>query len=233
VSTPPSFRADRPRRLAARDLALIAVFAALIAALGLGGAFNVPFSEVPITAQTLGVMLAGSILGARRGALAVLVFLVLVAIGLPLLPPSPARPQGGLAVFTSVTAGFLIGWMVGAFVIGALVWLRPARFSLGWIVLANVIGGMLVVYAVGLPVQAWVAGVPFGKVLKGALVFLPGDTAKVIISSVVTGAVLRGYPGIVPPRRADRRLQTGATGPDGSELQGTGTGTEADRAEPR
>jgi biotin transport system substrate-specific component len=193
------------RRLPARDLALIAVFAALIAALGLGGAFQVPFSEVPITAQTLGVMLAGSVLGARRGALAVLTFLVLVAIGLPLLPPAPARPQGGLAVFTSVTSGYLAGWVAGAFVIGLLVDRRPARFSLGWIVAANVIGGIAVVYAFGVPVQAFVTNVPVLTALGHALAFLPGDLAKVAVSAVVTGAVLRGYPGIVPPRRAERR----------------------------
>jgi len=197
----------------ARDLALIAVFAALIAALGLGGAFPIPWSEVPITAQTLGVMLAGSVLGARRGLLAVLVFLVLVAVGLPLLPPSPARPQGGLAVFTSVSAGFLIGWLPGAWVVGALVERRPARFSLSWIVLANVLGGIVVIYAFGLPVQAWVAHLTSGKVLKGALLLLPGDITKVGVSAVVTGAVLRGYPGIVPPRRSwfGRREAAGPT----------------------
>src|SRR5664279_1434893 len=64
-----------PVRLPARDLALIAVFAALIAALGLVPVLQ-PFGTIaPITAQTLGVMLAGSILGARRGALAVITFL--------------------------------------------------------------------------------------------------------------------------------------------------------------
>ena len=188
-------------RLSARDLALVAVFAALIAALGLPGSFSVPISNVPITAQTLGVMLAGSILGARRGALAVIVLLVLVAAGLPLLAPSAVRPQGGLAVFTSVSAGFLLGWVPGAWVIGALVEMRPARLAFGWIVLANVIGGMVVIYAVGVPVQAWIADLPIEKAVKGLAAFLPGDSAKVAISAVVTAGVLRGYPGIVPDRR--------------------------------
>ncbi|MFZ0157482.1 MAG: biotin transporter BioY, partial [Kineosporiaceae bacterium] len=71
--------------MSSRDLALVAVFAALIAALGLAGVIYPFGSVVPITAQTLGVMLAGSILGARRGVLAVLTFLVLVAAGLPWL----------------------------------------------------------------------------------------------------------------------------------------------------
>jgi biotin transport system substrate-specific component len=192
-------------RLTARDLALIAVFAALIAVLGLPGSFNVPISTVPITAQTLGVMLAGSLLGARRGVLAVLTFLVLVAAGLPLLPPSPVRPQGGLAVFTSITAGFVLGWLPGAWVIGKLVELRPQRFSLGWIVLANVVGGMVVIYTFGVPVQAWVGHLQLTKALYGLIAFLPGDTAKVLISAVVTAGVLRGYPDIVPDRQAGAR----------------------------
>jgi len=204
----------------ARDLALIAVFAALIAALGQGGSFQVPFSEVPITAQTLGVMLAGSVLGARRGALTLLVFLALVAVGLPLLAPSAVRPQGGLSVFTSVSAGFLIGWLPGAWVTGLLVGLRPARFSLGWIVAANVVGGIVVIYAFGIPVQAWHTHLSLLKTLTGSGVFLPGDLAKVAVSAVVTGAVLRGYPGIVPPRRADRRAADAASAVDSGVADG-------------
>lgn len=188
-------------RFSARDLALVAVFAALLAALGLPGSFALPISGVPVTAQTLGVMLAGSVLGARRGALAMVTFLVLVAAGLPLLAPSAVRPQGGLAVFTSITAGFLIAWVPAAWVIGKLVEMRPARFPLGWIVLANIVGGVVVVYAIGVPIQAWVGGLPLTKALLGTVAFLPGDAVKVAVSAVVTAGVLRGYPGIVPDRR--------------------------------
>src|SRR5919112_409529 len=67
-----------------RDLAYVALFAAVIAVLGTIPA--IPVGPVPITAQTLGVMLAGAVLGARRGFLAVLLFLVLVALALPFLP---------------------------------------------------------------------------------------------------------------------------------------------------
>src|SRR5215207_3989577 len=67
------------RRSTAGDLAQIAVFAALIAALGLPGAFYLGGMAVPITFQTLGVMLAAAILGARKGFLAVLLLLALVA----------------------------------------------------------------------------------------------------------------------------------------------------------
>ena len=209
--TPPA-RPSLPTRapwadpLSARDLALIAVFAALIAALGLVPALQ-PFPGIaPITAQTLGVMLAGSVLGSRRGALAVLTFLALVAAGLPLLTPSPVRPQGGLAVFASLTVGFLAGWVAGAWVIGFLVERLPARWTYHWrltygyLLVANAVGGMLVVYLFGVPTMALMGNLPFGKALALSAVYLPGDVVKVVVSAVVTAGVLRGYPGIVPER---------------------------------
>lgn len=193
-------------RTAARDLALIAVFAAFIAALGAAGTITPIGEAAPITAQTLGVMLAGSILGGRRGALAVLTFLVLVAAGLPLLPPSPSRPPGGLGVFTSVSSGFLIGWVAGAWAIGRLVEMAPRRFALGWFVLANLVGGIVVLYAFGVPVMAWVAGISLVKATVISAVYLPGDLVKVVVAAVVARAVHRGYP--VLPRRSDRSPET-------------------------
>jgi biotin transport system substrate-specific component len=180
--------------MASRDLALIAYFAALIAALGLIPAFSPYHDAVPITAQTLGVMLAGSILGARRGALAVVTFLVLVAAGLPLL----AGGRGGLEVFTGASAGFLIGFVPGAFVIGWLAERRPATSTLRWMLMANAVGGIGVVYLFGAPVMAAMADLTFGATLVKLATFLPGDIAKVIIAAVVSTAVLRGYPNVLP-----------------------------------
>ncbi len=187
-------------RLSARDLALVAVFAALIAALALPGAFFVPGSAVPITAQTLGVMLAGCVLGARRAALAVATFLVLVAAGLPVL----ASGASGLGVFASPRAGFVLGWVLGAWVIGRLVELWPRGLALGWGVVANVVGGILVVYAVGIPVMAAKAGLSLVQGLTASWVYVPGDLVKAVAAAAVAAAVQRGYP-VLPPRREGAR----------------------------
>jgi biotin transport system substrate-specific component len=204
-------------RLPARDLALVAVFAALIAALGMLGTLTPFGNAAPITAQTLGVMLAGSVLGARRGALAVLTFLVLVAAGLPLLAVSAVRPQGGIAAFTAVSGGFLVGWLPGAWVTGRLVELRPRRFTTGWLALANVVGGILAVYVVGIPVMAAVGGMSLWQATVVSAIYLPGDAIKVAVSAVVTAGVLRGYPsGVVPARRHTDRT-TSAAGRDRGE----------------
>jgi biotin transport system substrate-specific component len=180
-----------------RDLAYIALFAALTAALGLVP--PIPLGPVPITAQTLGVMLAGSVLGAKRGFLALLLFLVLVAIGLPVLPGG----HGGLAVFAGATAGYLVGWPLGALVVGLLtegVW---TRYHLGWGLAANVLGGILVIYAVGVPVLRAITGLGWVDAVRlGALVFIPGDLVKAGIAAAVAVQVRRSYPVIERRGRA-------------------------------
>lgn len=184
-------------RLPARDLALVASFAALIAVLGLPGAVTPFGGAVPITLQTLGVMLAGAVLGARRGALAVLTFLALTAAGLPLL----AGGRGGLAVFAGPSAGYLVGFVVGAFVIGWLTERRLPAYPRWWGLLATAVGGIGVVYAFGVPVQAAVLGTDGLATVAAAAVFLPGDLIKVVVASSVAAAVHRGYPAVQSARR--------------------------------
>lgn len=200
-----SAAATAKRRLSSRDLALVASFAALIAVLGLPGSINLFGSAVPVTLQTLGVMLAGSILGWKRGALSVVVLLVLVAVGLPLLPGG----RGGLAVFFGPTAGYLFGWVLGAAVIGWLVQRRLPAYPLWWGGLANVVGGIGAVYLVGIPVLAAVTSTSLWLAATGSLVFLPGDAIKVVIATAVASAVHRGYPGITAPAAGTRADHVG------------------------
>jgi biotin transport system substrate-specific component len=190
------------RRLSARDLALIASFAALIAVLGLPGSIHLFGNAVPVTLQTLGVMLAGSILGWKRGALSVLVLLVLVAAGMPLL----SGGRGGLAVFAGPSAGYLVGWVLGAAVIGWLVQRRLPAYPRWWGATANIVGGIGAVYLVGIPVQAAVLGTSgLVATATSAALFLPGDLVKVVIATAVASAVYRGYPGITAPSSATSR----------------------------
>ena len=183
------------KRLSSRDLALVASFAALIAVMGLTPAFG---SAVPITLQSMGVMLAGSILGWKRGALSVIVLLVLVAAGLPLL----SGGRGGLGVFFGPSVGYLFGWVFGAAAIGWLVQRRLPAYPLWWGALANVVGGIAVVYLVGVPFQAAMTSTSVQVAAASSLVFLPGDAIKVVIATVVASAVHRGYPGVTAGRGA-------------------------------
>ena len=193
------------KRLSSRDLALVASFAALIAVLGLPGGIHVFGNAVPVTLQSLGVMLAGSILGWKRGALSVIVLLVLVAAGLPLL----SGGRGGLAVFAGPSAGYLIGFVFGAAVIGWLVQQRLPAYPLWWGGLANTVGGIGVVYLVGIPVQAAVTGTSVLVAATTSLVYFPGDALKVVVATAVASAVHRAYPGITPPIRTTVRRPAG------------------------
>ncbi len=181
----------RPSRaLPAGDLARIAAFAALIAVLGLPGQLLLAGNSVPVTLQTLGVMLAGSLLGPRLGALSVGAFLLLVAAGLPLL----AGGRGGLGVFAGPSVGYLLGWVVGAGVVGWLVRWTGSRYRLLTGFAANVLGGIAVVYAVGIPLQAWITDTSLWVAAGLAAVFLPGDLIKAGIAAFVAAGVHRAYP---------------------------------------
>lgn len=185
-----------------KDLAYIALFAAITAVLGMLPAIPVAAVPVPITAQTLGVMLAGAVLGARRGFLALLLFLVLVAVGLPLL----AGGRGGLAVFAGPSAGFLIAWPLGAFVTGLLTEAFWPRINVAWALVATLVGGVGVIYAVGIPFLSVFSGTSMLTAFTGSLAFVPGDVVKAVVAAVVAVTVGRAYPVIERPRWARATL---------------------------
>ena len=187
-------------RFDGRDLSRIAVFAAIIVVLGLMGPIPVP-GLVPITAQTLGVMLAGAVLGWRRGATAVLVVIALVAVGLPVL----SGGRGGLGVFVGPTAGYLIGWIFGAAVVGLIAHSGTGRISWWRVALGTVVGGILVIYAFGIPVQAAVTGLAVNQAALASLAFLPGDVIKAVVATVLTMALYRAYPPAFGSRSAVAR----------------------------
>jgi biotin transport system substrate-specific component len=189
--------------LSSRDLALIAMFTGVIAALGLIPAVAPFGGAVPITAQSMGVMLAGAVLGSKRGALAVLLFLALVAIGLPLL----SGGRGGLGVFAGPSVGYLVGFPVAAWLVGRLTEAlgRPYRVVVG--TLANVLGGVLVLNAIGIVGMVLVADLSLAKATSLAAVFVPGDLVKAVLTAVVAAGVHAAYPGLIPARR-DRTATT-------------------------
>ncbi|WP_294928107.1 biotin transporter BioY [uncultured Paracoccus sp.] len=179
-----------------RNIAHIALFAALIAALGLVPKITLAFG-VPVTAQTLGVMLAGAVLGARRGFAATLLFVALVALGLPLL----AGGRGGLGVFASPTAGFALGFPVAALATGLFV----EHVRLPWIglgaALGAALGGIVVLYPLGAIGMAVVLGESFPTALKLAGAFLPGDLLKAGVTGMLVSALARVRPQSIAWRR--------------------------------
>ncbi len=169
-----------------RGLVRVALFASIIAALGLLPKFDLPFAGgVPITAQTLGVMLAGILIGPRHGAAAVLLFIFIVALGVPLL----AGGRGGLGVFVGPTVGFLVGWIPGVIVVGLafqMLRLLPVGVSAA---VASMLGGVVVVYSFGTAGLALVTGMSLSKASLASIVFLPGDVLKAVATGLVVAAM--------------------------------------------
>lgn len=177
-----------------RSLTHIALFAALIAVLGLVPQIMLA-TGVPITAQSLGIMLCGTVLGAKRGALAVLLFLLLVALGLPLL----SGGRGGLGVFASPTVGFLLGFPVAAFVAGLVVetWRGPLGLAAG---AGAFLGGIVALYAFGIPGMALMLDKTLAEAALLITPYLPGDAIKVVLAALVTQGLARMRPGILLSR---------------------------------
>ncbi|MFM2281269.1 MAG: hypothetical protein RLZZ444_3500 [Pseudomonadota bacterium] len=177
-----------------RNFTLIALFAALTAALGFLPRLDL-VSGVPVTAQSLGIMLCGTLLGSRKGPLAVLLFLLLAAIGLPVL----AGGRGGLGVFVGPTAGFLVGFPLAAFTAGLVVekWSAPIGLSA---FAGAVLGGIAVLYIFGIAGMAIVLQKSLVESSLLATPFLVGDLIKAAITGLVTQAIYRMRPASVLSR---------------------------------
>ncbi len=171
----------------------MAIFAGLIAAMGLVPAFQPPGLPVPITLQSMGVMLAGAILGARKGFGSVVLFLVLVAIGLPLL----AGGRGGLAVFTTPSVGFLLAFPFAAFVIGWLTERKGAPYSIPLGIVFNLAGGVVFLYAFGILGIMLVGGLSLPAAVAATAVFIPGDIIKAVLAALIAKPVHAAYPGLL------------------------------------
>ena len=170
-----------------RNLTSVALFAALTVALG-AVYIPLPWSPIPITAQTLGAMLAGGVLGARRGLQSMLLVLVLVAVGLPVL----AGGRGGLGVFVGPTAGYLIAWPIVALFIGWAVERIPfGKASLPLLMATNV-AGVFLIYLPGVLWMSYVTSVPINQaVVAGVVPFIPGDLVKAFAATMATFALWR------------------------------------------
>ncbi len=175
-----------PRRTVSTTSSLIkdgilVIGASLLMALAARASFYLPFTPVPITLQTLVVMLAGATLGSRRGAIAMLLYLAEGAVGLPVF----AGGAGGLIYLTlAPSAGYLWSYPFAAFVVGYLCERHLDR-SIVTSAIA-MIPGTVIIYAIGV---SWLALETHLKLwqafTEGMLPFLPGDITKIIIAAIL------------------------------------------------
>jgi biotin transport system substrate-specific component len=147
VAVQPRVLADLVPRVRARDAALVLAAAALTAACA-QISFSLPGDPVPVTGQTFAVLLSGAALGANRGAAAMLLYVFVGTVGLPVF----ADGNHGVDIITGATGGYLIGFLVAGWVVGKL---AEARFDRAPVTaLPLFLVGSAIVYAIGIP---WLA----------------------------------------------------------------------------
>lgn len=165
---------------------------AVLAGAGLVGILAqvaIPMWPVPITGQTLGVLLVGAVLGARRGALSLTSYLVLGLAGVPWF----SSASGGLAALAKPSFGFIIGFIPAAWLIGKLserAWDRHL-----WLSLAAFGGATLVPFLVGIPymwliVRMGGVSMSFVQTMNaGFTPFIVGGIIKAIAGAAVIGSL--------------------------------------------
>lgn len=144
-----------------------------------------PFTPVPITGQTFAVLLAGAALGSRAGAGSQLLYVLLGAVGLPFY----AGGTGGWEAATGATAGYLLGFVVAAWIVGVLA--EKGQDRKVWSAVPAFLTGTAVIYAFGVT-WLWYS-VDAIATLEGALVagmvpFVVGDLLKVALAGLLLPA---------------------------------------------
>ena len=191
----------RPAASTGADLALIAVFAALIAVFSLTPPIPAAVIGVPITLQTLAVALTGLVLGAWRGFLATLLYVVVGLAGLPVL----AGGNAGIGVLAGFTAGYLLSFPLAAALTGAIAGYgvrRSSRFHYLWLAGAAIAGAVLVTTPMGIAGLMLNAGMTLPDATLAALSFVPLDIVKMLAAAGIALAVHKAFPAILTSRLA-------------------------------
>lgn len=193
------------RRNPARDIALIAVFAAFIAVCSI---MSIPIGAAPITLQTFAVLLTGAVLGASRGFLAALLYLAVGAIGIPVF----AGGGAGVASFVSGTAGYLVSFPLAAWLVGLLVSRVTTRISRRSIAartvlvfVAALVANIVFVYPLGIAGLMIFADMSFTAAFTLNLGFIPLDLVKMALAAIVAVPVHRAFPALLPARGSAAR----------------------------
>ncbi|MEA2577891.1 MAG: biotin transport system substrate-specific component [Chloroflexota bacterium] len=138
----------------------------------------IPTLPVPFTGQTFGVLLVGGALGFRRGLVALLLYIAIGAIGIPVY----AQGGSGVHVIQGATGGYLVGFVVAAALVGRLAELGWDRRIGG--ALAMMAIGTAVIYAIGVPWLKVAAGLSWTDAVAGGMTkFLIWDAAKLAVAA--------------------------------------------------
>lgn len=186
----------KKRKISTKEMIVCSIFAALIA---IGAFIKIPVPYVPFTMQLMFTTLAGVILGANLGAISVGVYLTIGLIGIPVFTKG-----GGIGYIFQPTFGYLIGFMIGAYVTGKIVekYENPSFVNILFAGLA----GLSIVYLIGVPYFYFISNLvinnPIGAkviMMYGFIMCLPGDIFTCIVCAILGKR-------LVPILRKEKRL---------------------------
>ena len=187
------------RRWNGTDLGLIAVFAALVAGAALVPGLALNGFGVPITFQTLAVMLTGLVLGPARGLAAVGLYTLVGLAGLPIF----SQGRSGLGILAGPSAGYIIAFPIAAGVVGwlaAIVINRITKARAVWFFLAATATSVVVVHSLGILGIALNSKATLEQAFVGDLVFYPGDLIKNVLAAAIAVALHRAFPDVLVRR---------------------------------
>ena len=174
------------KKMKTLDMVYIALFACLMA---ICAWISIP-GQIPFTLQTMGVFLAVGLLGGKRGTIAVLVYILMGAVGLPVF----SGFAGGLGILMGSTGGYIVGFLVSAL----LMWAMEALFgSKKWVLPVSMVVGLIACYAFG---TAWFmvvytsskGAITLGAVLGMCVIpYIIPDAVKIAVALLLTKALKR------------------------------------------
>jgi biotin transport system substrate-specific component len=206
-TTPKNSPRTERRRWNGTDLGLIAVFAALVAGAALVPGLALNGFGVPITFQTLAVMLTGLVLGPARGFAAVGLYTLLGLAGLPIF----SQGRSGLGILAGPSAGYIIAFPIAAGVVGWLATVvikRTTRARALWFFLSATVTSIVVVHSLGIVGIALNSKATLEQAFLSDLIFYPGDIIKNVLAAVIAVALHRAFPDVLVRRVRRRALAT-------------------------
>lgn len=169
------------KKLTIYQLALISLMTAVTCILG-PASLALPFSPVPISFTNLAIYFTIFILGTKLGTISYLIYLLLGAVGLPVF----SGFSGGLGKLVGPTGGYLIGFILMAYICGIFIERYPTKEIKDRVMqVLGMILGTLVAYAFGTAWLAYMAKMSLpAALMAGVIPFIPGDLAKIVITAV-------------------------------------------------